>query len=104
MKQFSFFLLCSLLAAGCPVTEPECSTDAMCAAGETCIGGLCRARGDDAGLDAAPGVDAPRPDLCPGGGATTISGVVRIPAELRARMEAYEGRPLAARGPGDATG
>lgn len=54
----------------------SCRDDSSCADGLVCVSGMCQSR---AGSDSGP---AERRDaaICPGGGTTSISGVVRIPA------------------------
>lgn len=71
------------LVAGCacgPTTGDRCTRDSDCSAGDSCVLGRCSAN-VDGGIDGgfvAPDIFVP--PACPGGGATTISGVVRIPA------------------------
>ncbi len=71
--------LAASVVTGCTVSR-SCSDDSTCAAGEMCVSGRCVAgHGDGGGMDA--GIDAAQGStLCPNGGTTSVSGVVRIPA------------------------
>ncbi len=85
MRFFALLVLVTLaslsagLAPGCTVRSGSCTDDSMCPSGQTCQRGHCAAAGADGGdMDAGP--HGPDSSLCPNGGSTTISGVVRIPA------------------------
>src|SRR5262245_52356946 len=81
MKSLSpvlLLLVVGSLGVGCTVNRPAapCTTDADCPTDQVCLTtGRCGVSTIDAGI--RPDTRAP---ACPGGGTTSVSGIVRIPA------------------------
>jgi hypothetical protein len=79
---FSLVVLALCLQVGCTVSRgAPCGSDSDCNAGMTCVSGRCAASDFDGGtMDGGNRTDAQHVSTCPGGGTTSVSGVVRIPA------------------------